>query len=605
MSNTQKAKEEIRRLFKQALDDQASLWPSRRREVLQAATNAGNVAQQNIVYVGKHGADTNDGETINRAYLTLQAAISAASAGDVVVCLDAGEYSEDVTCAADVDVFAPNATLIVNGTDQLTLASCSVALRSIQRTSGTTDSVVCGAGVSAYLECTTISDSVGTGDVLSIASGGTLNVAASTITGTIANSGTLNRLVIGGDSSLGGEFAVGSLLVNAIEIDTGVPGTGEALIYDGTKYAPDAVLSDPTTTEGDVIYRDGSGLQRLGIGSAGQLLRTNSAETAPTWGDTYAWRNRLINGDFNVWQRGVGPASFADDEYCADRWYVLSETGNVTATQIAGSTRRYRAQIVNPGGSQRIGIVQIIEGANCQDLHGQDVTLSMRLQSNAAETMNYAILEWTGTEDAVTSDIVATWASTPTWVANVAVAGSIGSTALAAFTPTDVSVTATLGSSFTNLIVFVWTAAAVISNTQLLIEAAQLEEGPYATSFETRSVGAELAMCKRYFERFTTDAASEPLPGSVGRAITATEGRIPFGYTEKRVAPSISSTTDGYDIIEVASAPNDPVLTFGDITPQGCRLVATITGTLTVGEAIYLRQSSSVSEAHLDIDAEL
>ena len=38
------------------------------------------------------------------------------------------------------------------------------------------------------------------------------------------------------------------------------------------------------TTQGDVLYRDGSGLQRLAQGTAGQVLKVNSGATAPEWG---------------------------------------------------------------------------------------------------------------------------------------------------------------------------------------------------------------------------------------------------------------------------------------------------------------------------------
>ena len=38
------------------------------------------------------------------------------------------------------------------------------------------------------------------------------------------------------------------------------------------------------TTQGDVLYRDGSGLQRLAIGTAGQVLQVNSGATAPEYG---------------------------------------------------------------------------------------------------------------------------------------------------------------------------------------------------------------------------------------------------------------------------------------------------------------------------------
>lgn len=70
---------------------------------------------QNIFYVGKHGADTNDGKNWNKAFLTFTAAIAAASSGDTVVCLDSGTYTERVTVPAGINVFAPNATLVGPG----------------------------------------------------------------------------------------------------------------------------------------------------------------------------------------------------------------------------------------------------------------------------------------------------------------------------------------------------------------------------------------------------------------------------------------------------------------------------------------------------------
>ena len=38
------------------------------------------------------------------------------------------------------------------------------------------------------------------------------------------------------------------------------------------------------TTQGDLLYRDGSGLQRLAKGTAGQALKMNSSANAPEWG---------------------------------------------------------------------------------------------------------------------------------------------------------------------------------------------------------------------------------------------------------------------------------------------------------------------------------
>ncbi len=39
------------------------------------------------------------------------------------------------------------------------------------------------------------------------------------------------------------------------------------------------------TTQGDILYRDGSGLARLGAGTSGQLLKTQGTGANPTWVD--------------------------------------------------------------------------------------------------------------------------------------------------------------------------------------------------------------------------------------------------------------------------------------------------------------------------------
>ena len=43
-------------------------------------------------------------------------------------------------------------------------------------------------------------------------------------------------------------------------------------------------LSATLTTQGDILYRDGSGLQRLAAGTANQVLQTGGAGANPSWG---------------------------------------------------------------------------------------------------------------------------------------------------------------------------------------------------------------------------------------------------------------------------------------------------------------------------------
>tara|TARA_A100001388_G_scaffold165863_1_gene123864 strand:+ start:1247 stop:2149 length:903 start_codon:yes stop_codon:yes gene_type:complete len=44
-------------------------------------------------------------------------------------------------------------------------------------------------------------------------------------------------------------------------------------------------LTTTLTTQGDLVYRDGSGLQRLGAGTSGQFLKTQGTGANPTWAD--------------------------------------------------------------------------------------------------------------------------------------------------------------------------------------------------------------------------------------------------------------------------------------------------------------------------------
>tara|TARA_R100001440_G_scaffold67991_1_gene89391 strand:- start:356 stop:1240 length:885 start_codon:yes stop_codon:yes gene_type:complete len=44
-------------------------------------------------------------------------------------------------------------------------------------------------------------------------------------------------------------------------------------------------ISTTLTTQGDILFRDGSGLQRLAKGTAAQVLKMNTAANAPEWGN--------------------------------------------------------------------------------------------------------------------------------------------------------------------------------------------------------------------------------------------------------------------------------------------------------------------------------
>ena len=53
----------------------------------------------------------------------------------------------------------------------------------------------------------------------------------------------------------------------------------------GTNGTNGTDLTSTLTTQGDIVYRDGSGLARLGYGTNGQLLKTGGSGANPSWTD--------------------------------------------------------------------------------------------------------------------------------------------------------------------------------------------------------------------------------------------------------------------------------------------------------------------------------
>jgi hypothetical protein len=51
----------------------------------------------------------------------------------------------------------------------------------------------------------------------------------------------------------------------------------------GTNGTDGTDLTTTLTTQGDLVYRDGSGLQRLGAGTSGQVLQTGGTGANPSW----------------------------------------------------------------------------------------------------------------------------------------------------------------------------------------------------------------------------------------------------------------------------------------------------------------------------------
>ena len=94
------------------------------------------------------------------------------------------------------------------------------------------------------------------------------------------------------------------------------------------------------TTQGDILYRDGSGLQRLPKGTANQELRINSGATAPEW-----YTPTVASSDFVKLASGTLPTNVAEvdiDGFFSSTYKFYKVHITCSATNASGQTIRFR-----------------------------------------------------------------------------------------------------------------------------------------------------------------------------------------------------------------------------------------------------------------------
>lgn len=241
----------------------------------------------------------------------------------------------------------------------------------------------------------------------------------------------------------------------------------------------------------------------------------------------------------------------ADDAYAWDRWYALTQSAVIGVQRVDGpDTARYAGRLVQTQASaQRFGLAQIVEGVHGRPLRGQPACFAAAVRCSAATTVRYAILAWTGAEDAVTSDVVNNWTSTTFTPGNFFLGGNLavvasGSTALTANTWATVSCTGTVGTSTNNLIVILWTDSAQATGVTLDVTQADLYAGSAARTWAACCPQAELVACQRYCKVVGPRGATLGGGGNLitGFANTTTQARIPM-YNEvmnMRAFPTLS-----------------------------------------------------------------
>ena len=257
------------------------------------------------------------------------------------------------------------------------------------------------------------------------------------------------------------------------------------------------------------------GSQWIDIASAvTDLTQYANLTTTPISG----FRNAIINGGFDVWQRGTSTpyTGSATVSHSADRLYHYSNgNGSWTFSQgiftagaapVSGYEAQFfaRATCGTLGSTTTLNWGQRIEGV--RTFAGQTVTVSFWAKADSARIFNFNFEQnfGTGGSTAVTTSTSTVTVST-SWT-RYSVSHNVPSV---------------LGKTFgANSFLGVYINSSVTAGFVLDIWGVQVEPGSIATPFEQRPIGVELQLCQRYYvEDFGINDEALPILFNGGYAL--------------------------------------------------------------------------------------
>ena len=281
---------------------------------------------------------------------------------------------------------------------------------------------------------------------------------------------------------------------------------GKGLTGGGTSGSVTLALG--TTAKGDLVAGTGTTTAAaLTVGADGTTLVADSSTSTGLryQGSMAAGKNAIINGGFDVWQRGTSFTPTTSINYCADRCFTFRNTNSsgTTLTQTTGTNTTYALKVQRTAGNtftDQLTILQNFESINSKPYAGKTVTFSFYAKAGA----NYS-----ATSGALVFNLITGTGTDQTGNPGFWTGGALSITGTATLTTTlqRFSFTGTLPSNTNQISTYFYqsftgTAGADDSFT---IEGVQLELGSVATSF-ARSGGTiqgELAACQRYYVRNT------------------------------------------------------------------------------------------------------
>ena len=319
------------------------------------------------------------------------------------------------------------------------------------------------------------------------------------------------------------------------ETDTGKFKIGNgSTAWASLAYATNGAAVSPLTTKGD-LYTYSTADARLAVGNNGEtLVADSSTSTGLRYNPSQAaGKNAVINGDFDIWQRGT--SSTSNGTYnTADRWWNYTNLG--TNTWSRESTIVPTGSLYSMKSTQSVATAtnwqmnQAIETLNAVQFAGKTVTLSAQFCASASTTVFIAVSYSTSTDVAPTGS----------WTGITATSGTTSATSATTASFTQLSGQYAIPSTAKSLLVVVGSSS-VASGTSIYVGKVQLELGLVQTAFTKAggTIQGELAACQRYYTRLTGGQAYSMYGIGFGRASGATADVLVNLPVTMRVIPTV------------------------------------------------------------------
>jgi len=324
------------------------------------------------------------------------------------------------------------------------------------------------------------------------------------------------------------------------------------------------------------------------------------------------FRNKIINGQFNIDQRGDGSTGYTADGYTLDRWQLDEGTGEACTigqgsftlgqTDVPGNPENYLEWARGTAGSSLSKVSQRIEGV--ETLSGETVTRTFWVKASAATELRPMARQVFGTGGSPSSTVTVTGTEvsvTTSWT-KVSVSFSLPSVSGKTLGSNDddyLEISFERDHDDTNA-----TATVDIANVSLVKGDATAEADPGAW----RDTATEGFMCKRYFTMLANHDTSTEANGNemfcnaFYESASQARGMV-YLPVEMRAAPSLISPTitNGYKIRVSGFNFAFDSLTAFNLSSKSLRIVAFVAISAGEGGTIW----TDLSGAYVALDAEL